>query len=133
VIESLLVSSAPSATLRPPGPDAAGVQLREGDHGERDQDDGRADGPADLQPRVAVDLNRNPALALAKAHERVQQRALDADEHHDRDIQRDVVEVRDLVRVWRATRLGCDEVREGVRRKDRRRHERRRAHERQVA
>jgi hypothetical protein len=43
-----------------------------------------ADRPADLQARVAVDLRGDGALARAELEQRVDQRALDADEDDDR-------------------------------------------------
>ena len=61
------------------------VEQHEREHGEEDQDRRGADGPADLQLRVAVDLRRHAALAGAVLDHRVDQQALDPDEDHQAD------------------------------------------------
>ena len=81
-----------------------------------DHEDHRgAHGPADLEVRVAVDLGGDAALAGAELDQRVEQRALDADEDHDRDREDDLVERVDGVGVRRAARLGRQRVGERAR------------------
>ena len=61
--------------------------------------------------RVAADLRGHRVLAGAELHERVEQRALDADEDHDGDAEDDLVERVDVVGVRRAAGLRRQEVR----------------------
>ena len=77
-----------------------------------------ADGPADLQSRVAVDLCRDGVLLGPELEHRVDQRALDDHGHDGGDVQDDLVQRLDLVRVRRAARLGRDEVGHRGRRED---------------
>ena len=115
---SFLPWAGPRPTSRPRGPRPAselgGVddarQLDEGHDGEHDQDQGGGDRPADLQARVAVDLGRHGALLGPELDHRVQQRALDDDEHDGRDVQDDPVQRGDLVGVRRSPGLRGDEV-----------------------
>ena len=82
------------------------AQVEEGDHGEDDQDQGRAHGPAQLERRVAADLGGLGAAAAGPVlDQRPDQRALDDQEDHDRDVERDLVEGVDVVGVRRAARL----------------------------
>ena len=69
-----------------------------------------ADRPADLEAGVAVDLGGDGALLGPELLDRVDQRALDDDEHDRRDVEHDLVQRVDLVGVRRAARLGGDEV-----------------------
>ena len=55
-------------------------QLDEREDRDEDEDHEGADGPADLELRVAVDLGRDQALAGAELEQRPQQRPLDAHE-----------------------------------------------------
>ena len=94
------------------------VQVEEGHHGEDHEDRGGSDGPADLERRVAADLVRSAAAAGAVLHERPDQRAPDEQEDHDPDVERDLVERVDVIRVLRPARLGRERVRESSRRRD---------------
>ena len=85
------------------------AELGERQHRERHEDHRRSDGPADLQAGVAADLRRHGALARAELDQRVDQRALDRHEDHERHIQRDLVEAVDLVGVRRSARLRGEE------------------------
>ena len=113
---SALAYSSPLGRLRELGSVRAGVgrvldrgELHEREDGEADQDHRRGHRPADLQARVAADLRGDGALARAEADERVDQRALDADEDDDREDERDLVEAVDFVRVRRAARARREE------------------------
>ena len=89
-------------------------QLDEGDGGDEDEDHRGADRPADLEPRVAVDLGRHaPAAGLELEHEPDQQ-ALDPDEHDGRHDQDQQVQLGDVVRVGRRTVREEDEPGEDV-------------------
>ena len=100
----------PSASWRPFGAGVRRVadagELDERDDGEDDEDQRGADRPADLQARVAADLGGDGALARPELEQRVEQRALDADEDDERDDEDDLVERVDLVGVRRAAGLG---------------------------
>ena len=78
------------------------VELDEGHDGEDDEDHRGADRPADLQARVAVDLRRHGALARLELEQRLEQRALDAEEDDERDREDELVERVDVVGVGRA-------------------------------
>ncbi len=95
-------------------------QLDERDHGEHHEDQRRSDGPADLEPGVAVDLGRDSALLGPELVDRVDQRAFDDHEHDRREVQGQLVKVVDLVRVRRAARLRGQQVGQRVRRQQQR-------------
>ena len=79
---------APGKVVDPDLPAAAAsdvVELDERDDPDHHEDERGADRPADLQARVAVDLGGHGALARAELDQRVDERALDADEHDDAD------------------------------------------------
>ena len=82
------------------------AELGEREGGQHDEDQRGADRPADLQPRVAADLGGDGALARPELDQRVEQRALDADEDDERDAEDELVERVDLVGIGRAAALG---------------------------
>jgi hypothetical protein len=87
------------------------VEHDERHDGEDDEDRGGAERPADLQARVTADLLRHRVLARPELDERVEQHALDADEHDHGDREDDLVERVDAVGVRRAAGLRGGEVR----------------------
>ena len=67
----------------------------------------------ELERGVAADLGGlGAAAAAAVAHQRPDQRALDDQEDHDRDVERDLVERVDVVRVRRTARFRGEGVRQ---------------------
>jgi hypothetical protein len=93
---------------------ADGAELGEGDHREHDEDDRGAERPGDLEAGVAADLGGDGPLAGPELEERVEQRALDPEEHHDRDGQDELVEGVDLIGVRGPSRFRRDRVGEGA-------------------
>src|SRR6187200_373993 len=80
----------------------ASLDLAQGDHAEREEDeddDGRNRGPDDLDGRVAVELFRQDVVArsAAVADDGVEDEALDADEHDEREPEDEEVEVEDVL------------------------------------
>ncbi len=101
------------AVERPSGSELGGLrielELQQRHHREEDHDRDGADGPADLQARVAVGLRGDLVALGAEAVARVPERALDHDEDDGRDVEDDLVKAVDRVCVWRSTRLRGDE------------------------
>ena len=89
-------------------------QLDEGDDGDEDEDHRGADGPADLEARVAVDLGGHAPAAGLELDQEPDQRALDADEDDQRHHEDQRVELGDVVRVRRRAALGEEDPGEDV-------------------
>jgi hypothetical protein len=90
------------------------AELDEGDDRDDDEDQRGADGPADLQARVAADLGRHGALARAELEEGVDEGALDGDEHDDAQREQQLEQAVDVVGVGGAAVLGREEVGRGA-------------------
>ena len=116
------------------GCEAVGVGVRRGadvvEHHERhdrehDEDNRGADRPADLELRVAANLRCNGVLASTELDQRVEQNALDTEEHDGRDREDDLVERVDAVGVGRPAGLRRPQVGGGPARQRKQSHQRR--------